>query len=91
MTCALRSRAIVSATLLSACALLYSPAARADVDRVDYGNGNDTMYFKDDPLHSGVGLPFGDNITVRPPAKRVMLIRPRTSFVTELLKSVEVM
>lgn len=91
MTRILRSLVTVSATLLSACAILYSTTARADVDRVDYGNGNDTMYFKDDPLHSGVGLPFGDDITVRPSVKRVMLIRPRTSFVTELLKSVEVM
>jgi hypothetical protein len=45
--------------------------------------------FADDPLNAGG---FGANdamIKVRPPPARITLIRPRTSFVPEMLKSVE--
>ena len=45
--------------------------------------------FDDDPLNAGG---FGANdmtIKVRPKAARVTLIRPRTSFIYEMLKSIE--
>ena len=45
--------------------------------------------FDDDPLHSGGFGPKDQLIRVRKKAARATLIRPRTSFVYELIKSVE--
>lgn len=45
--------------------------------------------FEDDPLNAGGFGPNDATIKVRPKAARTTLIRPRTSFVTEMLKSVE--
>lgn len=45
--------------------------------------------FEDDPLNAGGFGPNDATIRVRPRAARTTLIRPRTSFVTEMLKSVE--
>ena len=48
------------------------------------------MVFDDDLLNANLVAPFGDPVFGKhlPPA-RVMLIRPRASFVPELYKSVE--
>jgi hypothetical protein len=54
------------------------------------GNGGDYGYkFDDDPLSAGGFGPNDARILVRPQAARTTLIRPRTSFVPEMLKSVE--
>ena len=45
--------------------------------------------FDDDPLAAGGFGPNDATIRVRPKAARTTLIRPRTSFVPEMLKSVE--
>ncbi len=45
--------------------------------------------FADDPLAAGGFGPNDATIRVRPNAVRNTLIRPRTSFVPEMLKSVE--
>src|ERR1700682_2585870 len=45
--------------------------------------------FSDDPLSAGGFGPNDATIRVRPGPVRTTLIRPRTSFVPELLKSVE--
>ncbi len=45
--------------------------------------------FEDDPLSGGGFGPNDTLIKVRPRAARVTLIRPRTSFVYEMFKSVE--
>lgn len=45
--------------------------------------------FKDDPLNAGVEGSNGFVITVRPKGLRTQLLRPRVSFVQEMLKSVE--
>ena len=45
--------------------------------------------FSDDPLNAGGFGPHDATIRVRPGAVRTTLIRPRTSFVPEMLKSVE--
>jgi hypothetical protein len=50
----------------------------------DYG-----YKFEDDPLSAGGFGPGDARIIVRPAAARTTLIRPRTSFVPEMLKSVE--
>ena len=50
----------------------------------DYG-----YEFSDDPLSAGGFGPNDATIRVRPGPVRTTLIRPRTSFVPEMLKSVE--
>ena len=45
--------------------------------------------FTDDPLNAGGFGPNDATIRVRPGPVRTTLIRPRTSFVPEMLKSVE--
>jgi hypothetical protein len=45
--------------------------------------------FDDDPLNAGGFGPNDATIKVRAKAARTMLIRPRKSFVPEMLKSVE--
>ena len=56
------------------------------------GGGKDEGYgyeFSDDPLAAGGFGPNDATIRVRPGPVRTTLIRPRTSFVPEMLKSVE--
>jgi hypothetical protein len=54
------------------------------------GNGDGYGYeFSDDPLSAGGFGPNDATIRVRPGPVRTTLIRPRTSFVPEMLKSVE--
>jgi hypothetical protein len=56
------------------------------------GGGKDEGYgyeFSDDPLAAGGFGPGDATIRVRPGPVRTTLIRPRTSFVPEMLKSVE--
>jgi hypothetical protein len=45
--------------------------------------------FDDDPLNSGVSGTLGFVLKVRPKGARELLLRPRASFVGEMLKSVE--
>jgi len=53
-------------------------------------SGNDVSYeFLDDPLAAGNLGPSGGGIIVRNRHMRTLLIRPRTQFITEMLKSVE--
>lgn len=64
-----------------------SPKASANVS-----GGKDDSYgyeFSDDPLAAGGFGPNDATIRVRPGPVRQTLIRPRTSFVPEMLKSVE--
>ena len=56
------------------------------------GGGKEEGYgyeFSDDPLNAGGFGPNDATIRVRPGPVRTTLIRPRTSFVPEMLKSVE--
>ncbi len=53
------------------------------------GNGDYGYEFADDPLSAGGFGPHDATIRVRPGPVRTTLIRPRTSFVPEMLKSVE--
>lgn len=52
-------------------------------------NGGYGYEFADDPLAAGGFGPNDATIRVRPGPVRTTLIRPRTSFVPEMLKSVE--
>jgi hypothetical protein len=70
----------------AAAAPAAAPAAAAA------GGGKEEGYgytFTDDPLSAGGFGPNDATIRVRPNAVRNTLIRPRTSFVPEMLKSVE--
>ena len=57
-----------------------------DTGSTDEGYGYE---FDDDPLNAGGFGPNDATIRVRPRAARTTLSRPRTSFVPEMLKSVE--
>ena len=60
--------------------------AQAKAGKKEEGYGYD---FSDDPLNAGGFGPNDATIRVRPGPVRTTLIRPRTSFVPEMLKSVE--
>lgn len=63
-------------------------AAAQDV-KESKGDGGYGYEFDDDPLAAGGFGPNDERIRVRRGAQRATLIRPRTHFVPELLKSVE--
>lgn len=71
-----------SIQLAGTAAWAQAPAAGGEGD----GYGYD---FDDDPLNAGGFGPNDATIRVRPRAARTTLIRPRTTFVPEMLKSVE--
>jgi hypothetical protein len=79
--------------LLFAIALATAAAtARADVNASAAsarGQQNVIYQFTDDPLAAGGIGPNDSTVVGHPPAIRYMLIRPRTAFVHEMLKSVE--
>ena len=66
----------------------------ANVSKAQVNNSGDTekgygYTFDDDPLAAGGFGPNDATIRVRQRAARTTLIRPRVSFVPEMLKSVE--
>ncbi len=80
--------------LVSASAFAQAPAAGAGAAPAAGGGGGDGKdgygyEFSDDPLSAGGFGPNDATIRVRPGPVRTTLIRPRTSFVPEMLKSVE--
>jgi hypothetical protein len=85
-----------SLALVSAQALAQDPAAAGGgatgTGAAAGGSGAAGDYgykFEDDPLSAGGFGPADATIRVRPGPVRTTLIRPRTSFVPEMLKSVE--
>ena len=64
-------------------------AAGAAAGAKPEGGGDYGYKFEDDPLSAGGFGPADATIRVRPGPVRTTLIRPRTSFVPEMLKSVE--
>lgn len=72
------------AVLLTASMALAQKAAGTKGKEDGYG-----YEFSDDPLNAGGFGPNDATIRVRPGPVRTTLIRPRTSFVPEMLKSVE--
>ena len=77
-----------SATAALAVLAMVSTASAQDVaeSKSDDGYGYE---FEDDPLSAGGFGPNDSRIRVRRGAQRSTLIKPRTQFITELLKSVE--
>lgn len=72
--------------LLVASEALAQDAGKGAGGKKDEGYGYE---FTDDPLNAGGFGPNDATIRVRPGPVRTTLIRPRTSFVPEMLKSVE--
>lgn len=84
-----RASTIVAAMMAAGLSMI-SGAARADdtFEAQDDGSGQ-RVIFKDDPLAALPNGVEGATIIVRPGAVRALLLRPRTQFVSEMLKSVE--
>ena len=76
---------------VGAAVLVASGTAAADVEKSEFTRDGGYHVFKDELVNSDVGFPAGIGIRVRPTPHRVTLIRPRVSFVPEMLKSVEKM
>jgi hypothetical protein len=81
--------AIVGAALLLVAAPTFAQDAPAAGGGGGGGGGDYGYKFEDDPLSAGGFGPADATIRVRPGPVRTTLIRPRTSFVPEMLKSVE--
>lgn len=82
------SKKIRFAVLVGAAVVLTAPSVFAQV-KTQEGSDGYGYEFDDDPLNAGGFGPNDATIRVRPRAARTTLIRPRTSFVPEMLKSVE--
>ncbi|AKU99981.1 hypothetical protein AKJ09_06645 [Labilithrix luteola] len=84
---------IAAAFVLSATSSVFAQGAGGAAGaKPAAGGGKDEGYgyeFSDDPLAAGGFGPSDATIRVRPGPVRTTLIRPRTSFVPEMLKSVE--
>jgi len=76
--------AIVLVSGMAAAQAAGPPGAPGGEKKEGYG-----YEFSDDPLNAGGFGPNDATIRVRPGPVRTTLIRPRTSFVPEMLKSVE--
>jgi hypothetical protein len=82
--------------LIAASLLMLSASSRAQdaagtpaAGATPGASGDYGYKFEDDPLSAGGFGPSDATIRVRPGPVRTTLIRPRTSFVPEMLKSVE--
>ena len=82
----------LSVVLFASTALAQAPggdAAKSTDAGGDKGGDGYGYEFSDDPLSAGGFGPNDATIKVRPKAARTTLIRPRTHFIPEMLKSVE--
>jgi hypothetical protein len=82
------TRLCLSALVVGAGVLISTTAFAQDIKSSD-AEGGYGYEFSDDPLNAGGFGPNDATIRVRPGPVRTTLIRPRTSFVPEMLKSVE--
>jgi len=87
MTCKLRFATLGLAAGMAV--MMLAPSVFAESAKTTEGDGGYGYEFSDDPLNAGGFGPNDATIRVRPTAARTTLIRPRTSFVPEMLKSVE--
>lgn len=74
---------LIGSTLTALTSTRIAQAQPTQEDRVQ------NEVFDDDLLNADLSTPYGGTLWQRLPAAHVMLIRPRTSFVPELLKSIE--
>jgi hypothetical protein len=80
------ARLLAVSALIAASLMTTMASAQVQEQKTDDGYG---YSFDDDPLNAGGFGPNDATIRVRARAARTTLIRPRTSFVPEMLKSVE--
>ena len=83
---------LVAGALLLVSSAAFAQGAPAAAGGAKAAGGKEDGYgyeFGDDPLSAGGFGPNDATIRVRPGPVRTTLIRPRTSFVPEMLKSVE--
>ncbi len=80
---------VAAAVAFGVAAFAVSPGALAQQAQGSEDGDGYGYQFDDDPLNAGGFGPNDSTIRVRPTAARTTLIRPRTSFVPEMLKSVE--
>ncbi len=83
------TRGLVSVFAALAVLSLATAAMAQDAAKASDSDGGYGYEFSDDPLNAGGFGPNDATIRVRPGPVRTTLIRPRTSFVPEMLKSVE--
>ena len=86
------SRKLLVGVLAAASVTTFAVTAAAQGAQPKAAGGKEDSYgyeFSDDPLSAGGFGPNDATIRVRPGPVRTTLIRPRTSFVPEMLKSVE--
>jgi len=76
------------ATLCALAALTVSSVVHAQT-RTQCLRGDCEYRFDDEGVNSPGYSAYGQWFIIRPPAKRVMLIRPRISFVMEMVKSTQ--
>lgn len=86
-------RSIVCSALVAGMLVALGGTASAQDSKSTYverktDDGQD-IRFKDDPLSALAGNPVGTQLTGFHPPKRFNLMPPRTTWVPELLKSVE--
>lgn len=79
----------LSVVLLASTAFAQGGDVAKATDGADKGGEGYGYEFSDDPLSAGGFGPNDATIKVRPKAARTTLIRPRTHFIPEMLKSVE--
>ncbi len=79
---------LLGAALWGVSALLFTGVAGAQIQETKSDDGYGYS-FDDDPLNAGGFGPNDATIRVRKAAARTTLIRPRITFVPEMLKSVE--
>jgi hypothetical protein len=80
----------LTAWLLASVAFAQSEGVKETPGGAEAGSAEGYGYeFDDDPLSAGGFGPSDATIKVRPKAARTTLIRPRTHFIPEMLKSVE--
>jgi hypothetical protein len=85
------SKKLVAALAAAMCVFCTNLAFAQDAGYTDKKEGADqSVIFKDGDVLSASAMD-GNTLPIRvmPSPKRVLLLRPRTQFVTELLKSVE--
>jgi hypothetical protein len=84
-------RSIVKSALLAAALVCVAGEVRAQESSYSEKKADDgqSVVFKDDPLSAVTDQAIGAQLTGFHPPHRFQLIRPRGTFVPELLKSVE--
>jgi hypothetical protein len=85
------SKPIKFSTAIASGLVVLSLGATASAEDVKESKSDDGYgyEFSDDPLSAGGFGPNDARIRVRRGAQRATLIKPRTQFINELLKSVE--